>query len=76
MHYKTIVKMCYSKKNLRLQWPYPFNTNINLKNLGTVLFLRARGIQKSIYRLHTLIFSVETCICLRMVEDQKFSAFY
>ena len=52
--------MRYFKKRANL-------TRANLKKLGTVLFLRAQG-------LH-ILFLFETCVCLRMVEDRKFSAF-
>ena len=37
------------------------------------LLLRARGIQKCLYRICILMFSLDTCICLRMVEDREFS---
>ena len=53
------------------QRPYPFNTRTNLKNLGTILFLKAQGIQ-NFYCLRILMFSFETCACLRIVEDRKF----
>ena len=56
------------------QQPYSFNIKANLKNLGMVLLLRARGIRKCFYRLHFLMFSWDTCVCLRMVEDREFSA--
>ena len=73
MHYKTIVKMRYFKKLTQVfQRPCPFNTRANLKNLGTVLFLRAQGIRKSFYRQ---CFHSKRAFCLRMVEDRKFSAF-
>ena len=71
MHY--FLRKIYSSF---LTWPYPFNTTANLQNLGTVLFLRAQGIQKSFYCLHILMFSFETWVCLRMVEVCKFSAFF
>ena len=46
MHYKTIVKMRYSKKNL-LKFS---NGHIHLiLDLGTVLFLKAPGNRKSFY---------------------------
>ena len=44
------------------QQPYPFNTRANIKNLGTVLFLRVQGIRKLFYRLRILMFSFETCV--------------
>ena len=73
--------MCYSFKKLTqvFQRPYPINTRANLENLGTVLFLRARGIQKSAenpFIVVVLMFSFETCVRLRIVEDCKFSEFY
>ena len=61
MHYKTIVKM-QEKLTQVFQRPYPFNTRANIKNLGTVLFLRAQEIQKSFYRLCILMLSFETCV--------------
>ena len=69
--------MLFQEKLTRVfQQPYPFNTRVNLKNLDTVLFLRAQGIRKSFYRIRILIFSFETCVCLRMVENRKFLAMY
>ena len=70
MHYKTIVKMHYFTQVF--QRPYLFNTKANLKTLGTVLFLRARGNQKSFYCLHIPMFLFEISACLCMVEDCKF----
>ena len=55
--------------------PYPFNTKANPKNLGTVLFLRAWGIRKLFYNLRILMFLLEMCVCLHMVEDRKFLVF-
>ena len=76
MHYKTCKNALFQEKLTQVfQWPYPFNTRANLKTLDTVLFLRAQGIRKSFYRLHILMFSFETYVCLRMVEDHKFLAF-
>ena len=57
------------------QRPYPFNTKANLKNWGTILFLRAPEIRKFIYRHCILLLSLEICVCLCMVENCKFSAF-
>ena len=61
MHYKTIVKMRYFNYS-SFQRPYPFNNRANIKNLCTILFLRAQGIRKSFYRLCILMFSFETCV--------------
>ena len=47
MHYKTIVKYVILRKTQVFQQPYPFIIKANLKNLGTVLFLRAQEIQKN-----------------------------
>ena len=64
MHYKTIVKNALFQEKLTqvFQRPYLFNTRANIKTLGTVLFLRARGIRKSFYCLHIIMFSFEMCV--------------
>ena len=54
---------------------YSLNTKVNRKTLGMVLLLKAQGIRKCFYRFCILIFSLDTCICLRMVEDCEISAF-
>ena len=74
MHYKTSVRMYYVLTRV-FQRPYPLNTRANLKNLGTVLFLRAQGIRKSFYRLCILMFSFKTFVCLRMIENRNFLVF-
>ena len=51
------------------------NTKANLKTLGMVLLLRAQEIQQLYDRLCILVFSLDTCACLRMVDDRKFLAF-
>ena len=58
-----------------LQWVYSFNAKANFKNMGTTLFLIAQGIRKSFHHVCILMFSLDTCICLHMVEDCKFSTF-
>ena len=54
---------------------YAFNTKANLKNLSMGLLFRAQGIQKSFNCLCILMFSLETCVCLRIVEDCALPAF-
>ena len=60
MHYKTIVKNALFQE--KLTQVSSGHTRANIKNLGTILFLRAQGIRKSFYRLRILMFSFETCV--------------
>ena len=41
-----------------------------------VLFLNTQGIQKSFHRLCILIYALDACICLHMVENHKILAFF
>ena len=76
MHYNYSKNALFQEKLTQVfQQPYPFNTTANLKNLGTVLLLRAQGIRKSFYCLCNLMFLFIMCVCLRMAENRKFSAF-
>ena len=60
MYYKTIVKKRYQEKLTQVfQWPYPFITRANLKNLGTVSFLKVQGIRRD---LHILKFLFKTYV--------------
>ena len=77
MHYKTIVKMRYFKKNLlefsnghihSILWPI-FKTWVPFYSLENKEF------ENLFYHLRILMFSFRTCVCLRMVEDCKFPAF-
>ena len=77
MHYYYCKNAIFQEKLTRVfQGPYPLNTRANLKNLGTILFLKAQEIQKSFYRLRILMLSFEMCVCLRMVENCKLSPFH
>ena len=62
------------KKNL-LKFSNGYIHSILMLIFKTWVWLRAREIRKCFYRLHILMFSLDTCVCLRMVEDREFSAF-
>ena len=76
MHYKTILKMHYFKKNSSFPMPIFIQyTMANLKPWVPFYSLELEEFEKSFYRPRIPIFSFKTCICLCMVEDRKFSTF-
>ena len=78
IHYKTIVKMRYFKKNLEVfQLPYPFNIRANLKNLVLFYSLEHKEFENFFYRLRILMFSFKTCICawLKIANCRCFNNF-